>query len=200
VVFYFDAPVHPDAVSRYTAYLTAGADEVSAARQVHLLDCAVALRPHLPLAPLLTHRAEVAGVYGFSAGPLAAPRAVVFTTGDASAVVVPPPPPTLAAIVAEVFVPRCASCHRGALPPAGLDLTTPERAAAGLIGHQSPLRPGSVRVVPGRHASSYLLWKLLALPSVFGDPMPPAGDWPADRGCGTADADLRRIADWIDRL
>jgi hypothetical protein len=200
VVFTFDAPVHPDAVSRETLFLTAGTADVASSRRVHLLDCSVTLRPHAPLAPLLAHRAEVAGIYGFTAGPLAELHAVVFTTGDASVVEPPAPPPALAEVFSAVLAPRCASCHSGALPPAGLDLTTVDQAAAGLISRESPLRPGSTLVVPGRHASSYLMWKLLALPSIFGDRMPPDGDWPADRGCANTDADLRLIADWIDGL
>lgn len=200
VVFTFDAPVHPDAVSRDTVWVTAGTADVSSARRVHLLDCSVILRPHAPLAPLLAHRAEVAGVYGFTTGPLAEPHAVVFTTGDATVSEPLPAPPSLSEVFSAVFAPRCAGCHGGALPPAGLDLTTVERAAAGLISRESALRPGSTLVVPGRHASSYLMWKLLALPSIFGDPMPPDGDWPTDRDCSTADPDLRLMADWIDGL
>jgi hypothetical protein len=44
------------------------------------------------------------------------------------------------------------------------------------------------------------MWKLLDLPSIFGDAMPPTGDWPTDRGCSTADVELRLVADWIDSL
>ncbi len=200
LVFTFDAPVHPDAVSRETVWLTAGTQDVASARRVSLLDCSVTLRPHTPLIPLLSHRAEVEGVYGFTAGPLAEPFAVVFTTGDSTVVEPSPSTPSLPEVFSAVFASRCAGCHSGALPPAGLNLGTVEEAAAGLINRESTLRPGSTLVVPGRHASSYLMWKLLDLPSVFGDPMPPNGDWPTDRGCANTDADLRLIADWIDGL
>jgi Bacterial Ig-like domain len=200
VVFTFDAPVHPDAVSRETVWVTAGTQDVASARRVSLLDCSVTLRPHAPLLSLLSHRAEVAGVYGFSAGPLTEPHVVVFTTGDGTVVEPPPTPPSLQAVFSAVLGSRCAGCHSGALPPAGLDLGTVDGAAAGLISRPSSLRSGSTLVVPGRHASSYLMWKLLALPSIFGDPMPPQGDWPTDRGCVNSDADLRLIADWIDGL
>ncbi len=201
LVFTFDEPVHPDAVSRETVWLTAGNQDVASARRVNLLDCSVTLRPHLPLSPLLSHRAQVEGVFGFTAGPLAAPYAVVFTTGDGTVTEPSPSPsPSLSEVFSAVFAPRCAGCHSGAHPPAGLDLSTVEGAAAGLISRESPLRPGSTLVVPGRHASSYLLWKLLDLPSRFGDRMPPAGDWPTDRGCANTDADLRLVADWIDGL
>ena len=44
------------------------------------------------------------------------------------------------------------------------------------------------------------MWKLLDLPPIFGDRMPPEGDWPTDRGCANTDADLRLVADWIDSL
>lgn len=198
--FTFDEPVHPDAVSRETVWLTAGTSDVASSRGVHLLDCTVTLRPHEPLSPLLSHRAEVVGVYGFTVGPLAEPHAVVFTTGDATVSEPRPSSPTLAEVFTAVFAPRCAGCHSGAWPPAGLDLSTVDNAAAGLISRESPLRPGSTLVVPGRHASSYLMWKLMDLPPIFGDAMPPTGDWPSDRRCGTADADLRLVADWIDGL
>jgi len=200
VVFTFDVPVHPDAVSRETVWLTAGTLDVASSRRVHLLDCSVALRPHAPLTPLLAHRAEVVGIYGFSAGPVAEPHVVGFTTGEATVVEPSPAAPSLQEVFTTVLAGRCASCHGGALPPAGLDLSTVDGAAAGLISQESPLRPGSTRVVPGRHASSYLMWKLLALPSIFGDGMPPDGDWPTDRSCGTTDVDLRLVADWIDGL
>lgn len=200
VVFTFDAPVHPDAVSRDTVWLTASAWDVSSSRRVHLLDCSVSLRPHVPLEPLLTHQAQVEGVFGFAAGPLAEPHSVVFTTGDGTGAPPPPAPPSLSDVFAVVFAPRCASCHTGASSPAGLDLSTMDAAAGGLISAESPLRPGSTLVVPGLHASSYLMWKLLALPTRFGDAMPPDGDWPTDRGCANTDADLRLVADWIDGL
>ncbi len=200
LVFTFDAPVHPDAASRDTIWLTASNVDVPSSRRVHLLDCSMALRPHEPLRPLLTYRAELEGVYGFEAGPLDSTRTVVFTTSDATAAPPATTPPTLDEVFTTVIVSRCAGCHSGTLPPAGLDLSTPAAASAGLISRESPLRPGSTLVVPGRHASSYLMWKLLDLPSVFGDPMPPSGDWPADRGCGTTDAELRLVAAWIDGL
>ena len=200
VVFAFDAHVHPDAVTRRTVWLTAGSYDVASSRRVNLMDCSVTLRPHSPLPPLLSHRAEVTDVYGFSAGPLAESHTVVFTTGDATVDEPAPTPPSLQDVFTAVLAPRCASCHSGALPPAGLDLSSVERAAAGLISRESPLRPGSILVVPGRHAASYLMWKLLDLPSIFGDGMPPEGDWPTDRGCANTDADLRLVADWIDGL
>lgn len=202
LTFFFDDAVHPDSVSGDTIWLSAGGTAVGASRRVDLLDCSVTLRPHAPLQPLLTHRAEAAGLWGFFTSPLAEPIAVGFTTGDATTAlpVDPLDPPTLDDLVTGVFADRCASCHSAHLPPGGVDLSSVEGAAASLVGRQSELWPGATRVVPGSHARSYLFWKLLGLPAVFGDPMPPEGDWPLDRGCGTADADLRRIAAWIDSL
>jgi len=200
LTFTFDDTVFPDGVSSDTISLSAGGFAVGVSRWVNLLDCSVTLRPHEPLQPLLMHRVEVEGLRGFHTSPLVEPLSVAFTTGDATVAVPSDPAPTLDELVTGIFAERCASCHTDHFPPGGVDLSSVEGAAASLVGRPSELWPGATRVVPGSHASSYLLWKLLGLPGVFGDPMPPEGDWPSDRLCGTPDADLRRIAAWIDSL
>ncbi len=200
VVFFFDAPVFPQAVSRETVWLTASTSEIPSSRRVSLLDCSVTLRPHEPMLPLLLYRAEVAGLYGFDRGAMAEAQEVVFTTGDATTTSPAPAPPTIEEVQSTVFAPRCAGCHVGAQAPAGLDLSTVDAASEGLVGRKSALFDGATLVSAGRHGSSYLMWKLLDLPAVFGDPMPPAGDWPSDRGCGTRDEELRMVAHWIDGL
>ena len=200
LTFTFDDTVFPDGVSGDTIRLSAGGSTVGASRWVNLLDCSVTLRPHAPLEQLLMHRVEVEGLRGFHTSPLAAPVSVGLTTGDATVEVPSDPAPTLDELVTGIFTERCASCHSAHLPPGGVDLSSVEGAAVSLVGRPSELWPGATHVVPGSHANSYLMWKLLGLPGVFGDPMPPEGDWPSDRSCGTPDADLRRIAAWIDSL
>ncbi len=96
---------------------------------------------------------------------------------------------------------RCAACHGSYLPPGGLDLSSPEVAEQGLLsGRSSFAARAPAYVVPGHHAASYLLHKVLGLPGTWGDPVPLAGQWPSDRACGSADPDLRLLADWIDGL
>ena len=200
VVFRFDGPVHPDSVSVESVRLAAGSDPIGASRRVDLLDCTVTLTPHEPLLPRLSHRVEVSGVYGFRAGPLDPPLAVTFTTGDATAARPADPVPTLPELVRDVFSVHCAVCHGDHQPPGGVDLSTEESVARTLIGQPSRFRSGATHVVAGSHANSYLMWKLLDLPPIEGERMPPEGSWPGEQLCGEPHAGLRGIAAWIDAL
>lgn len=206
LVVRLDQRVQPDTVGADTLRLTRGAgsgtSSVAGLRRVDLLDCTVYFTPTDPLDPDLTHRLEVEGLRAMGGGTLAEPVSVPFVTGDESRSATPVAAPDLDAVWTQVLQPRCSSCHSGTHPPAGLDLSTVETARATLLGTVSPFRPGVPRVAAGRHGSSYLMWKLLGLPGIWGDPMPPPTDstWPEDRACGTTDPELRSVAAWIDGL
>ncbi len=201
----FDQRVHPDSVGADTVRLVAGAGtgagSVASARHVDLLDCAVSLVPDAALESALTYRFDVDGLRAMAGGLQAEPVSVTFVTGTESTAATPVAAPDLETIQDAIFRSRCASCHSGVRPPAGLDLSSLEATRSTLLDAVSPYRPGVPLVVAGRHASSYLMWKLLGVTGIWGDPMPP-GDtgWPADRSCGTTDTDLRRVAAWIDGL
>ena len=200
VVFQFDDRVHPDSVGVDTLALTSGQNSVDAARQVDLLACTVSLAPQSLLTADLSYQAEASGLYGFGRGPLAEPVLVGFTTGSTTVDATPPAVVTTEEIVREVLVPRCASCHDDHYPPGGLSLTSEDAVNATLLDQDSAQRPGSPRVSRGSHARSYLMWKVLGLPGIAGEPMPAGGDWAGGRQCGTPDPDLARLARWIDGL
>ncbi|MDY0002922.1 MAG: hypothetical protein RBU30_16605 [Polyangia bacterium] len=200
--FFFDGRVHPDSLGTQTLALTTGSSVIRCSRRVDLLDCSADLLPQDTLRPSLLYRAIARDLRSVAGGAQSEPVELLFVTGDATSTAPAAPAPELGLLVAEVFAPRCASCHSGYQPPSGLDLSTEAAARETLLGRESLYQPGVRLVSPGRHAASYLLWKLLALPGIWGDPMPPrtASSWPTDRSCGTLDQDLRRIAAWVDGL
>ena len=114
-----------------------------------------------------------------------------FTTGTGNQ---PPPaakqPPVTARDVQALWGARCTSCHGSSAPPARVDLSSPAAALRSLAGVPSTGgdRP---RVVPGDHAGSYLMLKLLDSSKITSFPMPPTGP-------GLSDQQLRQVADWID--
>ena len=94
--------------------------------------------------------------------------------------------PTLAQIQAATFTPRCASCHSGATPRGGLDLSSTAASAANLIGIASVGDPLIPRVDPTNPNGSYLIMKL---EGNAGGIMPPTGMLPS--------ADIAFIREWI---
>ncbi|MFH2005263.1 MAG: Ig-like domain-containing protein [bacterium] len=200
LVVFFSDRVDPATVDATTVALSAGAEGVASTSRADLLDCSVVVRPSATLEPLTEHRLAITSLRGLSTGELSAPASLLFTTGQVTDDATAGVPPTLTELTSEVFATRCVSCHGPYRPSADLDLSTPETAEQGLIGVPSKYRPAHTLVVAGDHARSYLMRKLLWLPGIFGDPMPPSGDWPMDRHCRTPDRDLRRVAAWIDGL
>jgi len=121
--------------------------------------------------------------------------------------------PTFTNVYANVFVPRCVSCHRpgaGGVNAGRLDLSTPAIAYAALVGVAgqgtgagvsgvtcASLMPASIRVIAGDSANSLLFdkvnTKLLGVTPLCGSPMPlPASGAPLTQ----AQVDL--IEQWID--
>lgn len=178
--------------------LFAGPVEAQVARRVDHLDCTLLVKAHEPLTPLLRYQLAVTELAGLSGGQLESLQ-LGFQTGEHLGMPPEPEAPSLQRVTNQTFLPRCASCHSTFRPPAGLDLSSASAAAVALGGRDSLYRPGWPLVVEGSHAQSYLMAKLLDLPGIFGDPMPPGNAWPP-RGCGEADEELRQVADWIDGL
>jgi uncharacterized protein (TIGR03118 family) len=77
----------------------------------------------------------------------------------------PPPPPatvTLTQLQANIFSPRCASCHSGGGSglPRSMDLTSAAASFAALVNVNSVQNAALKRVLPGDPANSWLIHKL----------------------------------------
>jgi hypothetical protein len=96
--------------------------------------------------------------------------------------------------IGDIFATSCAlsGCHAGSSPQQGLDLSAGV-FESNLVGVPSTEVLGKLRVVPGDHASSYLMCKIdpTCTPDV-GDHMP--------LGSGLPQAQIDAIAAWIDSL
>lgn len=111
------------------------------------------------------------------------------------------PGPTLSELFepGEIFDPERAACgchqREGELAFERLDLSSPERAYAGLVLRGRVEPTGFPMITPRRPGDSYLLQKLLRtsegepLHAIHGEPMPPEGSLPH--------ADLAKLAHWI---
>jgi len=193
--------VRPESAGTGALRLLDGATEVAAATHVDLLRCEVTLEAASPLAADTSYTLEAEGLVGFGGGAMEDIFSVTFVTGTDASPVAPTASPSFAEVYTTVIVPRCGACHGSLHPPGGLDFSSPDVAEEALLAGRSEFADGAPRyVVPGQHAASYLMHKVLGVPGIWGDPMPLAGDWPADRACGTVDPDLRLLADWIDGL
>jgi len=100
-------------------------------------------------------------------------------------------PSALDLIQANIFTPRCASCHSGAgsisnIPD--LDLTNADAAFATLVDQQSFQDNNLIRVVPDEPDMSFLVQKIEGVATV-GGLMPPTGMLDP--------ADITAIRDWI---
>ena len=83
-----------------------------------------------------------------------------------------PVPPTFAEIQATVFDVSCASCHSGAAPSGGLDLSNATASYAALFNQPSIGDPLIDRVEPGDADGSYLIQKMEGNAGLI---MPPTG-------------------------
>ena len=87
--------------------------------------------------------------------------------------------PTLNSIQTLVFTPLCASCHSGAVPSGGMDLSNEALSRANLVNVLSNGNPLIPRVDPTNPGGSYLIMKLEAngvpvMPPPPGAPLPQA--------------------------
>lgn len=97
--------------------------------------------------------------------------------------------------VAEIFENKCAfaGCHVANAPGTDLDLTTPNAYSA-LVNQRSLVMEDLFLVKPGDYKKSYLFLKLVGLPGIKGDRMPPRGDEPLSR------EELKTVAKWINAI
>lgn len=83
------------------------------------------------------------------------------------------------------------NCHLGSSPAGDLDLSVQRFAVLFLVGQQSALAPGSLRVLPGDPDVSLLVQKLNCSTPDAGLPMPPGG---------AVSLDLQALVhDWVRR-
>lgn len=66
---------------------------------------------------------------------------------------------------------KCAGCHKGRMPPAGLSLEPANLAA--VVAAPSRQSPGAKIVEPGAPEASYLMRKVRREAGISGRPMPP---------------------------
>jgi len=135
------------------------------------------------------------GITGRDGGPLAAGRVTGFTTGSETGGDLPFPTLDFASDVAPILSARCASCHGGDGPVAGLALDGADgivETALGAPSDESDLK----RIVPGRPGRSFLVYKIIDDEAVSGERMPRSFDEgaPAEP---LSPAEQQTISDWI---
>ncbi|MCK6527699.1 hypothetical protein L6R50_09085 [Myxococcota bacterium] len=107
--------------------------------------------------------------------------------------------PDLTDIQERVFDNSCAfsSCHSGAAPQAGLDLSTVEAAFASLVGAAAETTTSDwVRVAPGDPGRSYLMVKLKGQGIEANPEYPDTEPMPPPAG-GICERNIQAISDWI---
>jgi hypothetical protein len=190
-----------ETVSYETVRLTGGGTGVAVRYYIDLVACDVTLVPSELLQPGLTHLLLVEDDLESIAGaPLGERLEVSFTTGQATDLAPSTPDPVSdERIQQEVLKPRCGCCHD---PETGTFRHVLALEAATVTQAKSRQLPALDIVEPGSHARSYLLHKVLGLPSIYGEPMPPPAEscgepWPDSRECGSKDPELRLLGQWI---
>ena len=102
--------------------------------------------------------------------------------------------PTLTSLETSYFKTSCAfsSCHGGANPKGGLDLS-PGASHAGLVNIAASLPPERILVIPNDPENSYLYEKVTASPPSAGDLMPLGSPEPVDPDCR-----IKMLRQWIE--
>jgi len=184
----FNATPDAASVSDLVFRVFSGLIEGTGTVKVDLLARRLRLTPFDPLRPGLRHQVYLAsGVRGLSGARLAHTLVFDFTTGEELGTPPAPPAPSTVSSLQPLWDARCASCHGGAAPRAGLDLSSPTTALRDLSS--AAVSADLLRVKAGDHARSALMLKLLG-EGALGLRMPPDAPLAADQ--------LQQIADWID--
>ena len=199
-IFWFTDRPDPATTTAQSFALRAGGQAVNHRLTLDYLDCTVTLTPSEPLSSGLTHtlalNEALTSLYG---RPLENPESLSFTTGDATTLPPEEDPVEDAEVQAQVFQRHCGCCHH---PETGDYRHILALEASSLAHTSSRALPDEKLVTPGSHAYSYLLHKVLGLPTIAGEPMPPPGQeclepWPPHRGCPVSDPDLELLGRWL---
>lgn len=186
----FSAPLDADLVDSSDLRLFSGVLEIPGTLRVDHLERTLTFSPVEKLRTDLEHRVFLRrGIRAHDGTFLPDAQTFDFVTGTRTAPETPPRPTVPDAEIQQFFDSRCSTCHSGAYPPAGVDLSSPSAARRSLVGVASDT--GALRVVVGDHARSYLIRKIEGLFGFSGLAMPPEG--PALEA-----EELRLVADWID--
>lgn len=185
-------PAAESAIARNIRIFT-GLYEIFGDLKTDLIERRVRFTPAAPMRTNLRHQVylheELQNIDGARLGEQ---LVFDFTTGTHDRSPWEPPPVVSAASVQSTWTEagcQRSGCHRPPDPPAGVDLSSVAAMRRSLVN--VPAGPGQTRIVPGDHARSYLMLKLLGEGGTVGFPMPPGGPrLPRSR--------LRRVADWID--
>jgi hypothetical protein len=171
--------------------LYGGVQQFLANVRVDLLQQRISIQPAELLRAQLRYQLVLdAPLRGLDGSTLGKRYSLEFTTGTDLH-----PAPTAAKpvgleLILPLFEQRCSPCHttehRG-----GLALESGEGVGRTLVNVPSA-RSDRVLLVPGAHAKSYLMHKLVGTPNILGDRMPPPPRAPL------SEKDLRLVADWID--
>lgn len=184
--------VAPDAAHVSAAYLRlfSGLYETQGTQKVDLLKRRIRFTPTSSLRGELRYQFFISAKHrGLNGANLADNIFFDFTTGRSLGLPPRPGADVSARALQPVWNGHCLSCH-GAAPRARVDLSS---AAAAITSLKGVRAAGShrQRVVPGDHAASYLMLKLLDQGGIAGHPMPPSGS-------PLSATQLRQVADWID--
>lgn len=153
------------------------------------------LWPSVPLRRYGTYLLEVdEGITGLDGGKLQPGLLLRFTTGDERTGEQPRPPRDFPSEIEPLLQRKCASCHGGPRPIAGLALDTPSTVGTTAIDAPATGWPGWRRIRPSRPDESYLLLKLLDVEDLAGLRMPRLLDGP---GPPLTAAELTAISEWI---
>ena len=186
----FDAPPRP--VARVDMRVYAGLIEIQGTRRVDLVARRVRFTPAQPLRASLRHQVFLrGGIRGLDGSRLEQDVIFEVTTGETATPPAAAPPAPSGAAVAALLGQRCARCHGSYTPPGGVDLSSRDAMLGSLRNRASTGPGGELRVAPGDHARSYVMFKLLDMGGFAGFAMPPEGQ-------GLSRSELRLVADWID--
>ncbi len=97
--------------------------------------------------------------------------------------------PAVPAPIRNIFESRCAGCHSGASPAAGMNLDA-DHLAASILDKPSSEKPDLKIADTAAPDRSYILLKLQGAAGISGSRMP-------RRASKLSDADIRALADWI---
>jgi hypothetical protein len=136
------------------------------------------------------------GVTGLDGGPLATGPVTGFWTGAGKGDDAPFPDLDYETDVRPIFSARCASCHGGTGPVAGLALDTADGIVGTAVGVPSTGGDAMDRIVPGRPGRSSLVYEIIDGDTAAGPRMPRSfdADVPA---VPLSLAEQQTISDWI---
>lgn len=209
-----DDRLFPPSVSRATVRVESGAVAAFLSVRFDPVDSTIVATPFFdqPLSTSVTWRLVVEGVRNLDGETMEGTHVTTFRTGEALG---DPYVPESAgwADVEPIFTGACtgATCHGPGEAALSLDLSSAEgvrETAIGVVSREFPAGTAAVEgargaitlaALPivdvvagaGRPATSYLLYKVLDDPHIFGDPMPPPGHPPL------TPEQIRALAAWI---